>query len=146
MRLSFKFYPRLNCKQLVIMEELSFHTTRLYNIANYELRENSYKPYVETEKLFKSNWHTEYLHSHNYQHCLKILDQDWKSYFKAIKDYKNNPSKYIGKPKPPKFKNLDKKKNQVIFTKLAIRTTNNIIKLSLSKKVKSMFNVESLNF
>src|SRR5699024_9475613 len=88
----------------------------------------------------------EYLHSHNYQHCLKILDQDWKSYFKAIKDYKNNPSKYLGKPKPPKFKNLDKKKNQVIFTKLAIRTTNNIIKLSLSKKVKSMFNVESLNF
>ena len=36
MKLSFKFRPRFNQKQLKITEELSWHTTKLYNIVNYE--------------------------------------------------------------------------------------------------------------
>jgi len=73
------------------------------------------------EKLHKSNWHRESLHSHNYQHCLKLLDQNWKSYFKSIADFKKNPSKYNGMPMPPKYKNINNKKNEVIFTAVGIR-------------------------
>ena len=32
MKLSFKFKPKLNVQQLNIVNELSFHTTALYNI------------------------------------------------------------------------------------------------------------------
>jgi len=145
-KLSFKFYPQLNNSQLTIIEELSFHTTKLYNIANYECREHGFKSYYDLEKMFKTNWHNEYLHSHTYQQLLKVLEQDWKSFLTASKDYKVNPYKYKGIPKPPKYKNIEKHKNQLIFTNLAIRVKNDTLLLSLSKKMQSMFNVESLNF
>ncbi|SHK41961.1 RNA-guided endonuclease InsQ/TnpB family protein [Tepidibacter formicigenes] len=145
MKLSFKFKPSFTVEQLKIIEELSYHTTKLYNVANYDLRENGFKSYVDIENTFKSNWHCDFLHSHTRQQAFKILEQNWKSYFASIKDYKVNPHKYNGLPKPPKFKNMEDRRNEIIFTNLAIRFQDNILKLSLSKAIKSIFEVESLN-
>ena len=114
MKLSFKFKPSFTVEQLSIIEELSYHTTKLYNIINYDLREKGFKTYVDIENSYKSNWHCDFLHSHTRQHCFKILEQNWKSYFASIKDYKENPHKYKGLPKPPKFKNMEDKKNAEI--------------------------------
>lgn len=146
MKVSFKYYAKLAQLQQEIIEELSYHTTKLYNIANYENRENGFKNYHKTEKLYKQNYHTQFLHSHTYQWCLKMLEQDWKSYFASIKDYKKNPNKYLGLPKPPKFKNTNNKKNEIIFTKAGIRYKDSILKLSLSKAIQDKFQVQSLNF
>ena len=146
MKLCFKFKPQINSKQLEIIEELSYHTTKLYNIINYDLRENGFKNYYDIEKQYKSNWHCDFLHSHTRQQMFKVLEQNWKSYFASIKDFRVNPSKYKGLPRPPKFKNTDKNKNEIIFTNLAIRYSDGRLKLSLSKAIKSLFNVESLNF
>lgn len=146
MKVSFKYYAKLAQLQQEIIEELSYHTTKLYNIANYENRENGFKNYYETEKLYKQNYHAQFLHSHTYQWCLKMLEQDWKSYFVSIKDYKKNPNKYLGLPKPPKFKNTNNKKNEIIFTKAGIRYKDSILKLSLSKAIQNKFQVQSLNF
>ena len=41
------------------------------------------------------------------QGTLRILDKAWKSFFKAIKDWSKNPSKYLGKPKLPKYRQKD---------------------------------------
>lgn len=41
------------------------------------------------------------------QGTLRILDKNWKSFFKSIKDWKKNPSKYLGRPKLPKYKPKD---------------------------------------
>ena len=38
---------------------------------------------------------------------MRILDKNWKSFFMAIKDWQNNPSKYLGRPKLPKYKDQD---------------------------------------
>ena len=146
MKLSFKFKPKITKLQLNIIEELSFHITKLYNIVNYDCRENGFKSYIETEKEYKENWHNQFLHSHTYQQCLKVLEKNWKSYFASIKDYKKNPNKYKGEPKPPKFKNHTNKKNEVIFTEAGIRVKNNILMLSLSKAMQEKFQVKSLNF
>ena len=146
MKLSFKLYPKFNKEQLDIIEELSFHTINLYNIINYDLRKNKYKNYYDIEKEYKSNLHCKYLHSHTRQQCFKMIDKNWKSYFSAIKDYKKNPSKYLGKPKPPRFKNHNNRKNEIIFTKAGIRYQGDILKLSLSKEMKLKFQVQSLNF
>ena len=146
MKLSFKFKPQINSKQLEIIEELSYHTTKLYNIINYDLRENGFKNYYDIEKSYKNNWHCDFLHSHTRQQMFKVLEQNWKSYFASIKDFGANPSKYKGCPKPPKFKNTERNKNEIIFTNLAIRYQDNILKLSLSKAIQNNFEVESLNF
>ena len=146
MKLVFKFHPTLNELQKSIIEELSFHTTKLYNIANYECRENGFRNYYEMEKQFKDNWHNDFLHSHTYQQCLKMVEQNWKAYFEAIKDYRKHPDKYLGEPQRPGFKNIDKGKNEAIFTNLAIRFKDNTLKLSLSKAMQANYNAESLNF
>jgi IS605 OrfB family transposase len=49
-------------------------------------------------------------------------------------------------PKPPKFKNTNNKKNEIIFTTAGIRYKNGILKLSLSKAIQDKFQVQSLNF
>ena len=36
---------------------------------------------------------------------LRALCKNYKSYFRALKDFKTNPQKYNGQPKPPKYKN-----------------------------------------
>ncbi|SDC66829.1 MULTISPECIES: RNA-guided endonuclease InsQ/TnpB family protein [unclassified Candidatus Frackibacter] len=148
MRLAFKFKPKFTNKQLKIIKEISWHTTKLYNIVNYEVRNNEdVKPvYTRLEKQFKSNWHNDFLHSHNRQQALKQLAQDWKSYFASIKDYNKNSNKYKGQPRPPKFKNMDKNPNEIIFTNLATRVRDNHLLLSLSKAIKSEYNVKSLKF
>lgn len=148
MKLSFKFKPDFSHKQLEIVKELSWHCSKLYNTVNYQIKNNEeVKPiYTKLENNFKDNWHTKYLHSHNRQQLLKQLAQDWKSFFNSIKDYKKNPKKYKGQPRPPKFKYLDRNPSEIIFTNLAIRVRKNNLVLSLSKEIKSKFQVDSLKF
>ena len=145
MKLSFKYKPKMNNKTIVIIEELSFHTTKLYNSANYNCRENKFTNYVTMNTLYSDNWHKQFLHSHTYQHCLKVLEQNWKSFFAAIKDYSKHPEKYKAAPQPPKYKNK-KNKNEIIYTNLAIRVRDNTLMLSLSKAMQDKFKVKSLNF
>jgi len=148
MKLAFKFKPDFSHKQLEIVKELSWHCSKLYNIVNYEIKNNEdVKPvYTQLEKQFKANWHTNYLHSHNRQQLLKQLAQDWKSYFNSIKDYNNNPKKYQGQPRPPKFKYLNSNSSEIIFTNLATRIKKGKLLLSLSEEIKSKYNVRSLKF
>ena len=110
------------------------------------MRENDFKSYADIEKMFKSNWHCDFLNSHTRQQAFKILEQNWKSYFASIKDFKANPHKYNGLPKLPKFKNIQNRKNEIIFTNLAIRFKENTLMLSLFKAIQKMLEVESLNF
>jgi putative transposase len=51
-----------------------------------------------------------------------------KSYFKAVKQYKQNPSKFSGEPRPP---HKEKKMYKVTFKKEAIRYKNGYLLLSL---------------
>ena len=117
MRQVFKLYYDFNKTQLKIIEELSYHTTKLYNIVNYDMRSFGHKSYETNEKKYKNNLHSQYLASHNYQHCLKVLEQNWKWFFESIKEWKVNPKKFNGKPRRPKFKHIKKNKNEIIFTK-----------------------------
>lgn len=147
MKLTFKFKPKIDHKQLEIIKELSWHTSKLYNIANYKIRNKDKKPiYSRMDKYFRDNWHCRYLHSHNRQHCFKQLAQDWKSFFNSIKDYKNNPNKYKATPRPPKFKHMNKNPNDVVFTNQAVKVKKNKLLFSLSKKIKEKYVVKNLKF
>lgn len=148
MKLAFKFKPDFSLKQLEIVKELSWHCSKFYNTVNYQIKNNEeVKPvYTRLENKFKYNWHTDYLHSHNRQQLLKQLAQDWKSYFNSIKDYKKNPNKYNGQPKPPNFKYLDNNPSEIIFTNLATRVKEGNLLLSLSKEIKNKYQVDNLKF
>jgi len=153
MKLTHKYFLNLNHKQKLIIDDLIFHVSKLYNIVNYDMLNNKHRSYFKNEKLFKSNWHNAYLHSHNRQQILKKLDKDWQSFFNATKQFKKNPTKFLGKPQPPKYKNVNNRPAEVIFTKHGFSQTFNKKKnkdsdyliLSLSRDMKSKFGVKSLN-
>ena len=153
MRQVFKLYYDFNKIQLKIIEELSYHTTKLYNIINYDMRSFGHKSYETNEKKYKNDLHSQYLTAHNYQHCLKVLEQNWQSFFESIKEWKVNPKKFTGKPRRPKFKHIKKNKNEAVFTDNVIQGArtgkvlkNGELKLSLSKKMQNKYGVKSLNF
>ena len=51
MRQVFKLYYYFSKTQLKIIEELSYHTTKLYNIINYDIRSFGHKSYRINKKI-----------------------------------------------------------------------------------------------
>ena len=141
------------------IDNLCFKSKNLYNKGLYEVRQyffnnNKYLNYFSLEKLMKDNNDTDYrnLPIKSSQQTLKLLDQNFKSFFNAYKDYKVNPHKYLGKPKLPKY--LDKDGRYVVkytyqgISKIGLR--NGYIKPEKSNlyfnisKFKNIINEDSL--
>jgi IS605 OrfB family transposase len=67
------------------------------------------------------------------QQVLKQLDNNWKSFFQSIKEWKNNPSKFKKKPSLPKYKHKKKGRNILTYTIQSIskvQLKDGIVKLS----------------
>src|SRR5690606_18684967 len=71
-----------------------------------------YLNYELLDAIFKITKQPDYiaLPSHTNQGIMKLVFQDWDSYFEAIEDYKINPSKYKGKPNIPKYAKKNSRK------------------------------------
>ena len=83
----------------------------LYNQATYlikqSLKENKLLSYYDLNNMLKDSENYKELPTQSAQQILKIVSRNWKSYFKALKEYTNNPNKFKAKPKPPSFKPKD---------------------------------------
>lgn len=108
----------------------------LYNKANYIIRQEFintskeketglrdyaiYLNYFDIRKiLINSDEYTSLPRKVSNQ-TLMLLDKNWKSFFKSIKDYTKNKSKYNGKPKLPQYKNIDTGRYITIYEEGAI--------------------------
>lgn len=116
------------------LEAICHKSGLLYNIANYYMRHSFFgkiQKFSEYELtgLFAEFDQPDYreLPAWTSQQVIKLLFKNWKSYFKSLKEWKKNPSKFTGKPKYPKYKE-GKKLNVVIFTKSQIKIKNGYIK------------------
>lgn len=103
-------------------QNLCWLSKNLYNKANYSIRQS----FINTGKLpsefeittkFASRNNVDYraLPSQTSQQIIKLLYKNWKSFFASVKEYKKNPSKFLGKPKLPKYKDKDGQ-NILVFT------------------------------
>lgn len=95
-----------------ICDEYCLKSKNLYNYANYEIRKSfiekgEFIKYSNMTKMLKTTEVFKDIGSNSGQHTLKMLEKSWKSFFVSIKDYSKNPSKYLGKPKLPGYKNKD---------------------------------------
>src|SRR4028119_1125354 len=120
------------------IDELAFKSKNLYNAANYVIRQSftygwGYINYNEMNRLMKSHQAYKALPAKVSQQILMILDKNWKSFFKAVKAYKTDSSKFTGRPKRPLYKDKVKGRNILVYTIQAISSTQlkkGIIKLS----------------
>ena len=115
---SHKYYKEL--------DNLCFLSKNLYNAANYIIRQEfiSNKKYINFNALDKllncGNHDYKQLPAKVAQQVLRLLDKNWVSFFVAIKGYAKTPSKYLGRPNLPKYKDRAKGRNVVIYTKQAL--------------------------
>ena len=95
-----------------IIDEMCFHSKNLYNEANYVIRQKfiesgEYINYYDMNKEFKTHDNYKACFSQPANCTLRLLDKNWKSYFRGIKDWKEHPEKYLGMPKLPKYLHKD---------------------------------------
>lgn len=105
------------CEQIIIkknhpkfkvIDQQCFYSKNLYNEANYTLRQEfvkngNYISYRQMNKDFKTHGNYKMTFSQPANCTLRLLDKNWKSYFRDIKDWKIHPEKYSGMPKLPKY-------------------------------------------
>lgn len=104
------------------LETLCHLSKNLYNYANYLIRQEFItnkkllNEYELTGQLAKEKQIDYYaLPPQTSQQIIKLLFRNWKSFFKTNKEYKNNPNKFLGRPKLPKYKDKNGM-NIVVFT------------------------------
>lgn len=95
-----------------VIDQMCFNSKNLYNYANYIIRQEfikngKYTNYYEMNKNLKTQSDYKSCMSQPANCTLRILDKNWKSFFASIKDWKKNPSKYLGMPKLPKYQKKD---------------------------------------
>lgn len=91
-----------------ILDEMCFRSKNLYNEANYVIRQEfikngNYINYYDMNKEFKTHENYKLNFSQPSNCTLRRLDKNWKSYFRAIKDWKKHPEKYLGMPRLPNY-------------------------------------------
>jgi putative transposase len=127
MQLVEKHIIRENKPEFKILDELCYKSKNLYNSTLYAIRQefcNSglYLSYYKVQKEFqeKNNFDYKQLPAKVSQQTMRLVDQNFSSFFSANKDWKENPGKYNGKPKIPKYLDSMDGRFMVVYTSQAI--------------------------
>ena len=112
------------------------------NLFEKPSRENPYVDYHFLDSLFKVMAQKDYrsLPTQSSQGVMKMVFQNWKSFYASLKDYKQNPLKYKGKPRIPKY--IRSMEKEVVFTNQDCVIKNN--KFLKFPKTKEQLNIGKL--
>lgn len=91
-----------------VIDEMCLNAKNLYNYANYIIRQEyinnkRYIPYKEMNFNLKTHQQYKVCMSQPANCILRLLDKNWKSFFKGLKEYEKNPKKFLGRPQIPKY-------------------------------------------
>ncbi len=114
-----------NDPRFAVIDAAAFKSKNLYNAALYEIRqsfirEGIYLNYNEMDRHMKSHEAYKALPAKISQQVLMQLHHDWESFFKAKAAYEENPSKFTGRPRLPKYKHKTEGRNILVYTIQAI--------------------------
>ena len=127
MQLVEKHVIRESKPEFKILDELCFKSKNLYNSTLYAIRQefcssgiylSCYK--IQKEFKEKNNFDYKQLPAKVSQQTMRLVDQNFSSFFAANKDWKVNPGKYKGKPKIPKYLDSMDGRFEVVYTNQAI--------------------------
>ncbi len=108
-----------------VIDEAAFKSKNLYNAANYEYRqafihEGKYLTYNEVQKRMQSREAYKALPAKVSQQILMLLDKNWISFKEGLAAYNEDPSKFTGRPKIPKYKHKTEGRNILVYTVQAV--------------------------
>jgi len=103
----------------------------LYNLANFHYRQfffnlEEFLSYYDLQVILKDHETYKVLPAQTSQQILRLVIQNWTSFWRALKEYRKNPRKFFATPKMPNYK---KKKGEfiTIFTNQNTRIKNGMI-------------------
>ncbi|WP_236721503.1 transposase [Trichormus sp. NMC-1] len=107
------------------IDKLCFAAKNLYNFANFHIRQSfifaqKYLDYNCLAKQLKSTEPYQAIPAKVAQQVLLGLHRNWLSFFAAIKAYAEDKSKFLGRPKLPKYKHKEKGRHLLIYTAQAV--------------------------
>ncbi len=108
-----------------VIDEAAFKSKNLYNAALYELRqafihEGKYLNYTEMDRRMQSHEAYKALPAKVSQQVLVLLDKNWTAFFEARAAYEEDPSKFTGRPRLPKYKHKTEGRNILVYTIQAV--------------------------
>jgi putative transposase len=107
------------------IDAAAFASKNLYNAALYVIRqayihEGKYLDYNAMDKIMQPHEAYKALPAKVSQQALRLLHKNWVSFFEASRAYEEDPSKFTGRPKLPKYKHKTEGRNILIYIKQAI--------------------------
>ena len=111
-----KHIIKSNNQYYSMLDEFCFKAKNLYNHANYLVRQyfvktGRWKRYSDLDSELKNDNkypdYTEMPTAQSAQQILRLVDKNWVSFFRLIKDWSKHKDKYLGKPKLPNYKKKD---------------------------------------
>ena len=114
-----------NDSRYEVIDRVAFASKNLYNAALYQMRQayihqGTRLYYNDLYHLMKEHESYKALPAKVAQQVLRLLDKNWESYKEAVKAYRLDPSKFLGHPKLPKYKDKQKGRNILVFTVQAV--------------------------
>ena len=116
------------------IDDYCYKSKNLYNYANYIIRQEFInngkwiRHHALDKTIQKSEPYIE-LGSQASQKTLELLDKNYKSFFASIKDWSKNPSKYLGKPRLPKYKDKNGR-NPLLLKNIQCHINDGILRFS----------------
>jgi putative transposase len=68
------------------------------------------------------------------QWTLQTVCKDWKSFWESVKEHNKNPSKFLGKPKMPKYLHKTKGRSNVYLTNQNVKVKDGVLQFPKSFK------------
>ena len=148
---------RKGCKTYDILDKETYKSKNLYNATLYAIRqhffkEGTYLSYASAQHMFQTDKQQDYyaLPTKVAQQTMRMVDKNFKSFFRAIQSFKKTPTKFRGKPKLPKYLYKENGRYMLIYTSQAISKReldrNHVIKLSgVDVRVPTMVTFDHLN-
>ena len=101
------------------IDKAAYMSKNLYNATLYAIRQHffehkEYLPYARLNHIFSTERNIDYisLPAKVAQQTMKMVDQNFKAFFKGLQSFKKNPKKFKARPRIPKY--LDKEGRQCL--------------------------------
>lgn len=125
MQLVEKHVIKPNNPHFAEIDAASFAAKNLYNLATYHQRQrlfggeyvHSYADlcmFLKVEDAYRS------LPAQVSQQVLRMVDVSWRAYFASLKSWRKDPSRFLGKPKMPNYKDKQSGRYTLVYTNQSI--------------------------
>lgn len=158
-------------KDFKVLDGLCFNAKNLYNFTNYIVRQAftghkelipEYKDLITNERFISEYDLVKRFASQNQQDYRSMVSawsaqgvvyqvfENWKSWFKALKAYKRNPSSFTGCPKMPRYKDKKNGRSMFVVNKTKPNKDGSIsltktLKLKIRTKLKSFHQIRVIH-